>query len=195
MSAGSRITRLRLRSSLPQRVTTHKLLCRPCAQILPRRVYICPVKRILVWCQRMVPLLARMVFGLIFFLEGSQKLFGWWSGSPTGSGHPEPFLQWPYWWAGVVEIIVGFMLMIGLHTRVAAVLGAGTMAYAYFFVHLPVHWEPMENGGAFAATFCWGLLLLAVSTETQLSVDNVIKDRKFSVRSKAGLFRSRCSLR
>ncbi|SIL79055.1 Uncharacterised protein [Mycobacteroides abscessus subsp. abscessus] len=52
------------------------------------------------------------------------------------------------------------------------------MAYAYFFEHLPVHWEPMQNGGAFAATFCWGLLLLAVTAnDTRLSLDRVLARR------------------
>ncbi|OHU69536.1 DoxX protein [Mycobacteroides chelonae] len=121
-----------------------------------------------------VPTGARLVFGVIFLLEGTQKIFGWWSGSPTGSGHPEPFLNWPYWWAGVFELTLGVLLTVGLWTRVSAVLAAGMMAYGYFFEHLPVHWEPMQNGGAFAATFCWGFLLLAlVADDTRLSLDRV----------------------
>ncbi|BEL46486.1 DoxX family protein [Mycobacteroides abscessus subsp. abscessus] len=120
----------------------------------------------------------RLVFGVIFLLEGTQKVFGWWSGSPTGSGHPEPFLNWPYWWAGVFELVLGSLLTVGLRTRLAAVLAAGMMAYAYFFEHLQVHWEPMQNGGAFAATFCWGLLLLAVTAnDTRLSLDRVLARR------------------
>ncbi|MCQ4359715.1 DoxX family protein [Mycobacterium gordonae] len=133
----------------------------------------------------LVAMLARIVFGLVFFLEGSQKIFGWWSGSPTGSGRPEPFMQWPYWWAGVVELAVGCLLIVGLFTRFAALVGAGTMAYAYFFVHLPLHWEPLQNGGAFAGTFCWGFLLLAVSEDTRFSLDCLIlrSNRKGSLRS------------
>ncbi len=121
-----------------------------------------------------IPTGARLVFGVIFVLEGTQKIFGWWSGSPTGSGHPEPFLSWPYWWAGVFELTLGVLLTVGLWTRVTAVLAAGMMAYAYFFEHLPVHWEPMQNGGAFAATFCWGFLLLALTADdARLSLDRV----------------------
>lgn len=125
-----------------------------------------------------IPTGARLVFGVIFLLEGTQKIFGWWGGSPTGSGHPEPFLNWPYWWAGVFELTLGTLLMVGLWTRVCAVLAAGMMAYAYFFEHLPVHWEPMQNGGAFAATFCWGLLLLALAADdSRLSLDRVRAQR------------------
>lgn len=61
-----------------------------------------------------IPTGARLVFGVIFVLEGTQKTFGWWSGSPTGSGHPEPFLNWPYWWAGVFELTLGVLLTVGL---------------------------------------------------------------------------------
>lgn len=127
--------------------------------------------------QWVIPTGARVVFGVIFLLEGTQKIFGWWGGSPTGSGHPEPFLNWPYWWAGVLESIVGILLVAGLWTRIAAIIGAGAMAYAYFFTHLPVHWEPMQNGGAFAATLCWGFLLLAVTAEnTRFSLDCIIRN-------------------
>ncbi|EIC61943.1 DoxX family protein [Mycobacteroides abscessus subsp. abscessus] len=76
------------------------------------------------------------------------------------------------------ELILGTLLTVGLRTRLAAILAAGMMAYAYFFEHLPVHWEPMQNGGAFAATFCWGLLLLAVTADdTRLSLDRGLARR------------------
>lgn len=127
----------------------------------------------------LVPTGARIVFGLDFLFEGTQKLFGWWSGSPTGSGHPEPFLNWPYWWAGVVELTVGVLLTLGLWTRTASILGAGAMAYAYFFTHLPTGWNPVENGGEFAATLCWGFLLLAVTAkDVRYSFDRVIARRR-----------------
>ncbi|EHM17144.1 hypothetical protein MBOL_37300 [Mycobacteroides abscessus subsp. bolletii BD] len=39
------------------------------------------------------------------------------------------------------------------------------MAYAYFFTHVPTGWNPVKNGGGFAATLCWGFLLLAVTAK------------------------------
>lgn len=123
----------------------------------------------------LVPTGARVVFGLLFLLEGTQKLFGWWTGSPAGSGHPEPFLNWPYWWAGVLEVIVGALLVAGLWTRTAAVLGSGAMAYAYFFTHAPRSWNPVENDGGYAVALCWGFLLLAVmAKDTRYSLDRAI---------------------
>jgi len=48
-------------------------------------------------------------------------------------------------------------------TRSAAVLGSGSMAYAYFTVHQAAGVLPIVNGGEQAAVFCWSLLLLAVT--------------------------------
>ncbi|EFV11860.1 DoxX family protein [Segniliparus rugosus] len=133
----------------------------------------------------LVPALSRIVFGFVFWLEGTQKLFGWWSGSPTGSGHPEPFLNWPYWWAGVFEVVIGSALVVGLRTRLFAILGAGTMAYAYFFTHVPErwNWEPLENGGAFAVVYCWAFLLLAATPTTRWSADRLLRSRRTALDS------------
>lgn len=125
-----------------------------------------------------IPTAARVVFGTVFILEGTQKLFGWWGGSPPGSGHPEPALSWPYWWAGIVELVVGVMLTLGLFTQIAALMGAGAMAYAYFFEHLPVHWNPAQNNGGYAATLCWGMLLLATAAgDSRFSLDRSVVNR------------------
>ncbi|SHX45353.1 DoxX family protein [Mycobacteroides abscessus subsp. bolletii] len=92
-----------------------------------------------------------------------------------------PFLNWPYWWAGVLEVIVGALLVLGLWTRTAAVLGSGAMAYAYFFTHVPTSWNPVENDGGYAVALCWGFLLLAViAKDARYSLDRVIARRRLS---------------
>ncbi|GAJ80304.1 hypothetical protein NBRGN_026_00570 [Nocardia brasiliensis NBRC 14402] len=124
---------------------------------------------------------ARVGLGVVFLFEATQKLFGWWSGSPTGSGHPEPFLNWPYWWAGIFELVLGITVTTGLLTRASALLGAGTMAYAYLFEHMHIlspdmfNWRPMENGGAFAAVYCFAFLLLFTAPKGTLSLDSLIE--------------------
>lgn len=55
----------------------------------------------------------------------------------------------------MVELTVGVPLTGGLWTRTASILRAGAMAYAYFFTHVPTGWNPVKNGGGFAATLCW----------------------------------------
>ena len=43
-----------------------------------------------------------------------------------------PSAPWPFWYAGVIELVVGLLVMLGLFARLAALLGASEMAFAYF---------------------------------------------------------------
>lgn len=116
----------------------------------------------------------RIVVGLLFAMHGTVKLFGW----PMAlSGGTTPVGQWPYWWAGVIEVVVGLLLMLGLFTRPAAILGSGTMAYAYFTAHQPKALWPIQNGGEPAALFCFAMLLIAFSGAGAFAVDSVIRQR------------------
>lgn len=72
-----------------------------------------------------------------------------------------PVGNWPYWYAGVIELVLGLLIMVGLFTRIAAFLASGQMAFAYFTEHQPKGLLPIENGGEPAVLFCFGFLLLA----------------------------------
>ena len=50
----------------------------------------------------------RIVFGLLFTLHGSMKLFGW----PLGASIPVG--TWPTWWAGLIELVAGLLITLGL---------------------------------------------------------------------------------
>ncbi len=99
----------------------------------------------------------RIVIGLLWALHGTQKLFGW----PPGKSGAVPFGTWPYWWAGLIEVVVGVLVALGVFTRIAALIGAGTMAYAYFTAHQPKGVLPIQNGGEPAVLFCFAFLLIA----------------------------------
>ena len=99
----------------------------------------------------------RIVIGFLFMLHGTAKLFGW----PATKSGAVPFGTWPYWWAGVIELVVGVLVMIGLFTRLAALLGSGTMAFAYFTEHQPDGLWPIQNGGELATLYCFAFLVLA----------------------------------
>lgn len=120
--------------------------------------------------------LFRIVFGLLFTLHGSMKLFGW----PLGESIPVG--TWPAWWAGVIEFVTGLLIMVGLFTRIAAFVASGHMAVAYFWMH----WPPLEgppssfwpfdqqmggNGGEPAIMYCFAFLLLAALGGGSLSLD------------------------
>jgi putative oxidoreductase len=118
----------------------------------------------------------RIIFGLLFMLHGSMKLFGW----PLGTSIPVG--TWPVWWAGLIEFVAGLLITVGFFTRIAALIAAGEMAVAYFWMH----WPPLEgpsasfwpfdkqlggNGGQIAIMFCFAFLLLAATGAGSLAVD------------------------
>ena len=70
----------------------------------------------------------RIIFGLLYMLHGSIKLFGW----PLGT--TVPVGTWPAWWAGLIEFVLGLLIVIGLFTRIAAFIASGEMAFAYFWI-------------------------------------------------------------
>ncbi|NBP84087.1 MAG: DoxX family protein [Mycobacteriaceae bacterium] len=102
--------------------------------------------------------LFRIVIGLLFALHGTAKLFGW----PATKSGAVPVGTWPYWWAGVIELAVGVLVALGLFTRIAAVIGSGTMAFAYFTEHQAKGLLPIENGGELATLYCFAFLLIAL---------------------------------
>jgi putative oxidoreductase len=66
---------------------------------------------------------------------------------------------------GGLELVGGFLIMIGLFTRVTAFILSGEMAVAYFMAHAPQGHvlTPMLNEGEPAVLFCFVFLLLSVA--------------------------------
>ncbi len=69
--------------------------------------------------------------------------------------------------AGLIELVLGAMLMIGLFTRPVAFILSGEMAFAYFMGHMFKTGEPvllpLLNNGTAAILFCFSCLYLATS--------------------------------
>ncbi|MFF5173956.1 DoxX family protein [Micromonospora sp. NPDC000089] len=105
--------------------------------------------------------LFRMVLGLLFLCHGLASVFGV-LGGHRGAGVALPAGQWPDWWAALIQLVCGSLVLVGLLTRVAALLASGSMAYAYFTVHQPHDLLPLRNGGEVAVLFCWSFALIAV---------------------------------
>jgi putative oxidoreductase len=125
------------------------------------------------------PVLAlfRVVTGLLFTLHGVASLFGVLGGN-RGTGQAVEFAAWPSWWAALIQLLCGLLVLSGLFTRVAATLASGTMAYAYFVVHQPVHLLPLRNGGELAAMYCWAFLLIAALGPGAWAVDSLLGRRR-----------------
>jgi putative oxidoreductase len=111
----------------------------------------------------------RIALGLVMFSFGTGKIFHFHPGPftpPTGS------LDWI---AGMIELSVGGLFLIGLLTRVCAFLLSGQMALAYLLVHLPVSFFPTENDGYAAAVFAFVFLYFVAAGAGPISFDEGMK--------------------
>ncbi|MFC9397220.1 DoxX family protein [Streptomyces sp. NPDC057027] len=111
--------------------------------------------------------LFRIVVGLLFACHGASSLFGLLGGTAIPAG------TWPGWYAAVIQLGAGVLVLAGLGTRSAAFLASGSMAYAYFEVHQPQALFPLQNGGENAAMFCWAFALLVFTGPGALALDRL----------------------
>ncbi|WP_436530572.1 DoxX family protein [Actinoplanes sp. HUAS TT8] len=124
--------------------------------------------------------LFRIVVGLLFTCHGLSSLFGLFGGK-GGTGASVPVGTWPGWYAAVIQLVCGLLVLFGLFTRPAAILASGSMAYAYFTVHQPNGLMPIENGGVTPALYSWTFLLIAAFGAGAWSVDELIAGRRAQV--------------
>lgn len=124
--------------------------------------------------------LFRIVTGVLFLCHGAASIFGVFGGNPV-TGGAVPFATWPGWWAALIQLVCGALVLVGLFTRPAALLASGSMAYAYFVVHQPDHLMPLQNGGELAALFCWSFLLVAVLGPGNWALDALLARRRSTV--------------
>ena len=115
----------------------------------------------------------RIMTGLLFLERGTQKLLGF-----PPSEHAFPPLFSLMGLQGALELVGGFLILIGLFTRPVAFILAGNMAVAYFMAHAPRGFFPTLNGGQLAILFCFVFLYLAVGGGGQWSVDAQIARRR-----------------
>ena len=116
--------------------------------------------------------LFRIVVGLLFACHGAASLFGVLGGA-MGGGTIDAG-TWPGWYAAVIQLVGGGLVLLGLGTRLAAFVSSGSMAYAYFTVHQERALLPIQNGGELAAMFCWSFLLLVIVGPGTWSLDALL---------------------
>jgi len=126
------------------------------------------------WTPRALSVL-RIVTGLLFLEDGTGKLLGF---PPTD--YPAATLFSLMGVQGVLELVGGFLILIGLFTRPVAFILSGDMAVAYFMAHAPKSFFPTINGGQLAILYCFTFLYLVFAGGGTWSADEQL------ARSRAG---------
>jgi len=109
----------------------------------------------------------RIVAALLFIEHGTQKFIDF----PPAE---QPFgdLMNILGVAGVLEVVVGVLILIGLFTRPVAFVLCGFMAVAYFMAHAPQSFFPINNRGDAAVLFCFVFLYLTAAGPGAFALDN-----------------------
>jgi putative oxidoreductase len=110
----------------------------------------------------------RIVAGFLFMFHGLQKILGMFGGKVVPM-----FSQ--AWFAGIIELVGGILIMVGLFTAIAAFIASGEMAAAYFIAHFPQAFWPIQNRGELAALYCFVFLYIAAAGAGPVSIDRVFR--------------------
>ncbi|MDM9620781.1 DoxX family protein [Rhizobium sp. AC44/96] len=116
--------------------------------------------------------LLRIVSSLVLFSYGTQKILHF----PAAERVPD--VGSLSWIAGLLELVLGFLVLIGFQTRAAAFVLSGLMAFAYFIGHASKSLYPAQNGGVAAILFCFVFLYIVAAGAGPFSVDAVTKRKQ-----------------
>jgi putative oxidoreductase len=109
----------------------------------------------------------RIATGLLLFQFGVAKLLKF----PAGTAFEKVQAFSLFGAAGMFELILGGLLILGFYSRLVAFVLCGEMAFAYFIAHLPKGFIPLLNGGNLAILICFSCLFLACAGGGPLSLD------------------------
>jgi putative oxidoreductase len=131
------------------------------------------------WASRVRSIL-RIVSGLIFLTSGTTKIFNY---PPLPAGMPPIELMSQAGIGGLLELVLGFLIAIGLLTRPAGFIASGVMAVAYFQFHAPQGFFPTVNQGTPAVLLCFIFFYLVFAGAGVWSVDEMLaRSRRAPVR-------------
>src|SRR4029450_12733378 len=118
----------------------------------------------------------RVVTALLFLEHATAKLFGF---PLTAAAFPPTWSM--FWIAGWIELSGRLSVLLGAWPRWVALLLAGEMAVAYFYVHIPRGPYPVLNHGEASILFCFIFLTLAAIGAGKFSVDEMRAKRRSDV--------------
>lgn len=126
------------------------------------------------WAPQLLSML-RIVAAFLFFQFGSAKWFAFPAAIMPGGGTAP--LGSLVWFASVIEVVGGSLLLLGLFTRPVAFILAGEMAVAYFYGHAGNGFWPLLNQGTPAVFFCFLFLYLSAAGAGPWSLDALLRQR------------------
>ena len=118
----------------------------------------------------------RIGAGLLFFMHGAPKLFGWFGGMGPEGGTAELFSLMGL--AGVLEVFGGLAIILGVLTRPVAIVLALEMLIAYLYAHVPRGAVPYVNGGELALLYASVWIFFAGNGAGPFSVDRALASRR-----------------
>ena len=120
------------------------------------------------WAPRLLSIL-RIIAAFLFMQFGTAKWFAFPAAVMPGGGTAAAGSL--AWFAAVLEVVGGGLLLLGLFTRPVAFILAGEMAVAYFIGHAPQGFWPVLNQGHPAILFCFVYLYLSAAGPGPWSLD------------------------
>jgi putative oxidoreductase len=122
--------------------------------------------------QRLPLALLRIVAAAVMMQHGVQKLFGLLGGVDGHGGTVAIMSQFGV--AGILETFVALLVLVGLFTRPAAFILSGEMAVAFFQMHFPRAFWPVQNGGETPVLLCFIFLFFAAFGAGSFSLDALL---------------------
>ena len=118
--------------------------------------------------------IVRVVIGLLFFCHGGTKILGF---PASQYGPAQSTLGFVSGW---IELICGFLIAVGLLTRISAFIASGEMAAAYFMFSFARGLFPIANGGEMAVVYCFVFFLIVFYGPGRWSVDSALKQKSIA---------------
>lgn len=117
------------------------------------------------WRPQLLSIL-RIMSGLLLLQHGTAKFLGF----PVHAFNKVVATS-PSGIAGMIELVLGALLVIGLFTRPVAFVLSGLCAVAYFYAHAGRSFYPLVNGGELAALYAFVFIYIAAAGPGPWSVD------------------------
>tara|TARA_Y100000310_G_C20690731_1_gene822028 strand:+ start:4017 stop:4463 length:447 start_codon:yes stop_codon:yes gene_type:complete len=114
----------------------------------------------------------RILVGFMFWSHGMQKIFGAFGGVDGSGGKVALFGLMGV--AGTIELVGGLLILLGLFTRLSALIAGVEMLVAYFMAHFPQGMIPVVNKGEPALLFFASFLVLVAYGAGILSLGKLV---------------------